>query len=154
MEAKETISFEEKTYNLTWFQNNLPEKANVTQVKGYLFNNNNELLIVKVGNNWHIPGGHPEKGETYTDTLNREILEEANIKVKNPEFIGYVKVVPQHDEEIHYQLRYTADIDTIYKFDEKFETSERKFVKIAELKNYIKWFDSVIFQAELKAANK
>lgn len=32
-----------------------------TQVSGYIFNSQWQLLIVKNGNIWTIPGGHPEK---------------------------------------------------------------------------------------------
>ena len=48
-----------------------------TQVSGYIFNDNNEILIVKNNNVWTIPGGHPECGEKSIDTLNREVMEEA-----------------------------------------------------------------------------
>lgn len=148
----ETISFDGKTYNLVWFKQDIAEGLNVTQVSGYIFNDDNDLLIVKVGKNWTIPGGHPEEGENPLDTLNREIIEEANIKIKDSEFMGYVEVTPEHDEAIHYQLRYKAKVDSVDDFKDDFESTERKFVKTSELKDYIKWFDSTIFQEELKAA--
>lgn len=42
-----------------------------TQVSGYIFNDKDQLLIVKNGDTWTIPGGHPELGETTIGSINR-----------------------------------------------------------------------------------
>ena len=117
------------------------------QVSGYIFNDQNELLIVKTKGVWTIPGGHPELYEYTIGTLIREIMEEACVSIKDIKYIGAVEVVEFN--EIYYQLRYVAKVKKIYRFKKEWETSERKFVKIEELGNYIKWCDGVTFKAQM-----
>ena len=64
-----------------------------TQVSGYIFNDKNQLLIVKNGKTWTIPGGHPEEGESQLETLNRELMEEACVTLKDINYLGAVEVV-------------------------------------------------------------
>ena len=42
----------------------------------YIFNDKNQLLIVRNENTWTVPGGHPEMGENPLETLNREYRKE------------------------------------------------------------------------------
>ena len=107
-----------------------------TQVSGYVFNDKNELLIVKNNDIWTIPGGHIRKEETPLDTLIREIREEANVEVSNIKYLGAVEVI--EGKNIYYQLRFTAKASKINSF-KKFETIERKFVKLKDLNKYITW---------------
>lgn len=123
-----------------------------TQVSGYVFNDNNQLLIVKNGNTWTIPGGHPEAGETYLDTLNRELMEEACVTLKDINYLGAVEVVEKG--ETYYQLRYTAKVNNVLPFKQEWEISERKFIDLDDLPNYIKWSTGVTFSAQIKSAKK
>lgn len=122
-----------------------------TQVSGYIFNDKNELLIVRNGDIWTIPGGHPEVNETRLDTLNREVMEEACVTIKDIKYLGAVEVV---EDETYYQIRYTARVDEILDFDEKWEISERKFIDLRELENYIKWSNGIMFSRQLESAKK
>lgn len=117
------------------------------QVSGYVFNDKNELLIVKTEDVWTIPGGHPELYEYTIGTLIREIMEEACVSIKDIKYIGAVEVVESNEK--YYQLRYVAKVKKIYKFKEEWETRERKFVKIEDLDKYIKWCNGVTFEAQL-----
>ena len=121
-----------------------------TQVSGYVFNNNNELLIVKNGNTWTIPGGHPEAGETKEETLNRELMEEACVTLKDINYLGAVEVV--ENGETYYQLRYTAKVNELLPFKQEWEICERKFVNLSELPNYIKWANGQTFAAQIESA--
>lgn len=123
------------------------------QVSGYIFNEKNQLLIVKTNKNWTIPGGHPEvTDETPIETLKREVMEEAYTEIKDINYLGAVKVI--ENDEIYYQLRYTAKVDTVSPFKREWETSERAFVDLDKLQNYITWSKGITFIKELEAARK
>lgn len=123
-----------------------------TQVSGYVFNGNGELLIVKNGKTWTIPGGHPENGETYMQTLARELMEEACVTLREEKYLGAVEVV--ENGETYYQIRFTAKVDKILPFKQEWEISERKFVKLEDLHNYITWSNGITFSAQINSAQK
>lgn len=123
-----------------------------TQVSGYIFNDNNQLLIVKNGKTWTIPGGHPEISETKEETLIREVMEESCISLKDIKYLGAVEVV--EDGNVYYQLRFTAKTKKILPFQEEWEISERKFVELKELNKYITWSNGATFSAQIESAKK
>src|SRR6185437_1619660 len=67
------------------------------------------VLISSDGSRWGWPGGRPERGESWEDTLRREMLEEACAEVRRarllgwqPEFeIPFRRVVPARDLALH-----------------------------------------------------
>ena len=59
---------------IMWKENFKITNEKYSQVSGYIFNEKNQLLIVKNGSTWTIPGGHSEINETKIETLNREII--------------------------------------------------------------------------------
>jgi len=121
-----------------------------TQVSGYIFNSKRELLIVRNENTWTVPGGHPESGETSLETLNREVMEEACVTIKNIKYLGAVEVVEKG--ETYYQLRYFALLDEELPFVSEWEISERLFVNLEDLPKYIKWSKGVTFSKQLEDA--
>ena len=129
---------------LCWIDNFEIKGEKYTQVSGYVFNDNNQLLIVKSGKTWTVPGGHPEKGETQIQTLEREIMEEACVTIKDIIENG----------ETYYQLRYTAKVKDILPFKGEWETEERLFVDLNDLANYIKWCKGITFSQQIEASKK
>jgi ADP-ribose pyrophosphatase YjhB (NUDIX family) len=123
-----------------------------TQVSGYVFNDQNQILIVRNGATWTVPGGHPEEGETPMQTLDREVMEEACLTVKDAKYIGAVEVV--ENGQTYYQLRYTARVNEVLPWNEEWEISERKFVDLDDLVNYIKWSKGIVFSEQLECARK
>lgn len=123
-----------------------------TQVSGYIFNDNNQLLIVKNHKTWTIPGGHPEVAETKEETLKREIMEESCISLKNIKYLGAVEVI--EDGEVYYQLRFTAITKEILPFKEEWEINERKFVDLKELDKYITWSNGKTFSEQIESSKK
>jgi ADP-ribose pyrophosphatase YjhB (NUDIX family) len=98
-------------------------------------------MIVKCDDEWGIPGGHPEKNEEIVETLKREVLEEACVKIRNEKFFGYLKV-KQEDGEEYCQLRFVAGIEKTYSMKEDPATNclfERKFVLPNEFTKYVDW---------------
>lgn len=149
MENYEQIS---ENCKLLWIDKFQLKNEKYTQVSGYIFNDKNQLLIVRNGKTWTIPGGHPEPGENQLETLNRELMEEACITVDNVEYLGAVEVV--ENDEKYYQLRYTARVKEIFLFKEEWEISERLFVDLEELHKYITWSKGVTFSKQIEAAKK
>jgi ADP-ribose pyrophosphatase YjhB (NUDIX family) len=49
------------------------------------------VLISSDGSRWGWPGGRPERGESWEDTLRREMLEEACAEVTSARLLGFVR---------------------------------------------------------------
>ena len=141
-----------ETCKIRWIKDFQLNGEKYTQVSAYVFNENNQLLIVKNGSTWTIPGGHPEKGETILETLEREMMEEACITLKEINYLGAVEVV--ENDEVYYQLRYTAFVKDILPFKKEWEIDERKFINIDELPKYIKWSKGITFASQIESAKK
>lgn len=138
------------TCKIRWIEGFQINSEKYTQVSAYVFNENNQLLIVKNGSTWTIPGGHPEKGETKLETLERELMEEACVTLKEINYLGAVEVV--ENDEVYYQLRYTAKVKEILPFKKEWEIDERKFIDIKDLPNYIKWSKGITFASQIESA--
>ena len=149
MEKYEQIS---DNCKLLWHEGFELTNQKHTQVSGYVFNDKNQILIVKNGKTWTIPGGHPEQGETHLETLNREMMEEACITLKDINYLGAVEVV--ENGETYYQLRYTAKANEVLPFKQEWEISERLFIDLEDLTKYIKWANGVTFAAQIESAKK
>lgn len=49
------------------------------------------VLVSTDGSRWEWPGGRPERGESWEDTLRREILEEACATISGARLLGFVR---------------------------------------------------------------
>ena len=65
----------------------------VVRIKAVVENNNGEILLCYSDNNYHLPGGHLEEGESYEDCLVREIKEETGIDIDKKERNPYLRIV-------------------------------------------------------------
>lgn len=137
---------------ILWKENFNLTTEKYMQVSGYIFNEEDELLIVRNDDTWTIPGGHPELYEYTIGTLVREVMEEACVSIKDIKYLGAVEVVESNEK--YYQLRYFARIEKLHRYKSEYEISERKFVKLDDLKNYIKWCDGATFKAQLESTKK
>lgn len=153
MDNSEIIIFGNQSYEFIWVEGGDAPVEHVSQVSGYVFDKHKNVLIVK-NKNWTIPGGHPEQGETYIETLEREVREEACVEMENISYLGCVKVTEVETKEIKYQLRFTATVSHVSDFKEKYETSERLFVNPDNLGEYILWAKGKIFCLEVASAKK
>lgn len=53
--------------------------------------NGNVLILDRVDTNWSgivFPGGHVESGESFTDSVIREVFEETGLTIKHPKLCG------------------------------------------------------------------
>lgn len=88
---------------------------------------------------WGLIGGTVEKGETFEETLIREIEEEANMKVLKSAPIGTQEVFYPDGSSIH-QLRFVALVEPIGEFKEDPDGSVKE-IKLINAKDYKKYFD-------------
>lgn len=118
----------------------------VTQVYGICLDSENKILIIK-DKRWQIPGGTPEEGESFTETLKRELIEEAQVEVGELMPLGVQEVqYPNNPDknqgDLFYQYRYIARIKKIDPMQADPATGrvyERKFVPFNEIDEYVKW---------------
>jgi len=60
----------------------------VTRVKAFIMNEEGKLFLASTDEMcYQLPGGHVEDGESYEETIKREVLEEAGIILNNQDFI-------------------------------------------------------------------
>jgi len=140
-------TFDGKTYTLSWIKTDDIEKYHpITQVYGVIFNGRNEILVCKQmsKHSWHLPGGHIEDGEDYKQALEREAIEEVDVRIKDINPIGVQKVtMPDNPDFVPgYQLRCIATVQDVLPqtIDPDSQTQwERMFVPSKQIKEYIKW---------------
>jgi ADP-ribose pyrophosphatase YjhB (NUDIX family) len=131
----------------TWIRTNDVEQYQpITQVYGIIFNSKREILICreKEDGEWQIPGGHPEKGENVVQTLERELLEEVDVTIKDIIPLGTQEVsFPDNPEKpTIYQVRCIASLDKLLPQTPDPANGnvwERKFVPAEKVTNYVKW---------------
>ena len=112
----------------------------VTQVYGICFNDKGRILIINMGKDWLLPGGHPDKGENFEETLKREVEEEGDVEIYDLRPLGYQKVLAKN--KVIYQLRYFARVSKIKKqtIDPAIgKILERKFIRPSEFLEYFPW---------------
>jgi 8-oxo-dGTP diphosphatase len=53
-----------------------------------VYNDEGKILMLEVGDEYHLPGGRIEEGENPIEALKRESIEEAGAEITDVEFIG------------------------------------------------------------------
>jgi|WetSurMetagenome_2_1015567.scaffolds.fasta_scaffold111127_2 8-oxo-dGTP pyrophosphatase MutT (NUDIX family) len=131
---------------LSWHESDdFSKMKNVRQCYGICFDNKNRIMIVSnKKDKWFLPGGTPEKGETFEQTLIRELDEEADIGIDNIIPLGYNKIeeFKEGKRNVFYQLRYIAKIKKIKRqtIDPATNTQfERKFINPQDFLAYTLW---------------
>jgi ADP-ribose pyrophosphatase YjhB (NUDIX family) len=103
----------------------------------------NKICIVNNGKkrNWGLVGGTIEKGETFEETLKREIQEEGNLEVLEYRPIGYQIAGTQSSKDWGYQLRYFVIARKIGEFisDPAGSVTEIAFIDPLDVKKYFDW---------------
>ncbi len=155
----QTIDWKGDKFVVEWIKtNSLKGMTPINQVYGVCFNDKDEILIArKEGRGyWIVPGGHPEKNETTEETLEREMIEEADVKIKNIKVLGAQKVYPEgKPKEYFYQVRCICEVDKILPQTPDPDDNknwERKFVPTDKITKFVKW--GVIGNAMFKDAIK
>lgn len=90
---------------------------------------------------WGFAGGRIEEGETFEETLRREVQEESNMEVLSFLPIGYQKVI-KRDGTYKYELRYACKVRPYGPFvadPADGVISEIKLIDPTEYKKYVDW---------------
>ena len=133
---------------LTWIRtDNLNQFKPCFQVYGIIFNNTEEILLIQEKGKWKIPGGTPEYGETTVETLKRELLEEADVKVTNIIPLGVQRIdYPNNPNKIegdlYFQYRFVCLVDQLLDSTPDPATgiiNTRMFVPAKKITEYVKW---------------
>lgn len=90
---------------------------------------------------WGLIGGTVEAGETFEQTLVREIQEESNMEVLTSVPIGAQKMIDTRDGSFVYQLRYACLVRPYGPFvsDPADSVTEIKLINPADYKQYFDW---------------
>lgn len=90
---------------------------------------------------WGLIGGTIEKGETFDQTLKREIQEESNMEVLMYIPVGYQKVIDTRDGSHIFQLRYACTVHPLGPFisDPAGSITEIKLIDPKDYKQYFDW---------------
>ncbi len=152
MYPSQTIDWASRKVTLTWIKlkdgSDLDKFQPITQAYGLCFNDKKEILILnqKENNEWTLPGGTIEAGESPIVTLTREVLEEADVTLKNISVLGVQRVDdpqnPGPKGKLHFQARFIAKVDQMQPQTidpAKGRIHERKFVPLSTINKYIHW---------------
>ena len=117
-------------------------KEKCTQTYGVCFCDGK--MIIGYGGqkqSWGLIGGTIEKGETFEETLKRELKEESNMEVLSSLPLGYQKVIDTRDRSFVYQLRYVCKTKPFGPFvsDPADAITEIKFINPKDYKQYFDW---------------
>jgi ADP-ribose pyrophosphatase YjhB (NUDIX family) len=100
------------------------------------------VLISRDGSRWGWPGGRPERGESWEDTLRREMLEEACAIVGDARLLGFVRSRCLDGPEeglILVRSIWRAEV-TLLAWRPEFEISFRRVVPAPELAAHL-WME-------------
>lgn len=91
-------------------------------------NENGDILMVQEGKDevhrtWDFPGGGMENGESVTECIKREVLEETGFKIKIEDLLGVYKDIKQRDDTEAIGFMFKAEVME-KKFDETPEGEE------------------------------
>jgi len=118
----------------------------VKQAYGICFYENK--LVIGFGGlkkGWGLIGGSVEKGESFEETLRREIKEESNMNIVSFLPVGYQKVTDTQNKKVFYQLRYVCKVVPYGEFlidgGDGFSDKAITEIKLINPKDYKKYFD-------------
>lgn len=97
-------------------------------------------MTSKSDRGWNLIGGHIEPGETFEQTLRREIEEESNMELLGCLPVGVQKVISPNGES-SYQLRYVATVKPLgsFSYDPAGSVTEIKMIDPKDYREYFDW---------------
>jgi 8-oxo-dGTP diphosphatase len=95
---------------VSWIETDVPTQLWVLQVYVFIFDIHGRILVQEDEGHYNLPGGKPNKGETFVETLTREAAEESQVRFNSAIYLGYQHV---RGEEEFAQVRYAALLDRL-----------------------------------------
>lgn len=137
---------------LTWLPGDWPPSdETVSQVSGVCLTGEGRIVLVSQdGTGWSLPGGKPEDGESWEQTLRREVAEEACAEVLHFHLLGAQRVEGLTPQPF-FQLQYWARV-RLHPFRPEYETRHRRAVPPQEVAQVLPWGTGPIGRALLAAA--
>lgn len=141
--AIERIEWDGRVTTVTWLAPPFrPTRRLTTQALGLCFTQDGQIILVTAdGDNWTLPGGHPEPGESPEAALERELREEACARLVACEYIGCQRVEDPHRPDgpaLYYQARFWARVE-LYPFEARQESIARHLVSPEAFLDALAW---------------
>lgn len=73
-----------------YLSDRLPPEELITSVRGVLFTEAGVAVLYNRGGSHILPGGRQQAGESFLDTLRREIMEETGCSVEDSRLLGFL----------------------------------------------------------------
>jgi len=99
------------------------------------------LVYAKSRDSWETPGGGCESGETFEESIIREIKEESNMKVLKLVPLGCDTYTNTKTAEVNYVLRFAAKVEPYGPFVEDLADGEITEMKLIDPMDYKQYFD-------------
>ena len=102
---------------------------------------NNVVLFKHIDGYYSLPGGTVEEGESFEETLKREVMEESACEILESQLIGYVKDIELSSGKVKFQLRYWAKVKPLDQpiNDPSGKAIGREIVNINEANEKLGW---------------
>ena len=130
-------------FKVVWHDTNSFDNLDISkcsQCYGVCFCGDKIVIGRRLAGHWGLIGGTIEKGETFEQTLRREIIEESNMRILSFLPIGYQEVW-RPDGSSNCQLRFACKVEPIGKFESDPADGGITEIKLIDPKDYKKYFD-------------
>lgn len=106
------------------------------------------MLVTQDGSNWGLPGGRPDGEETWRETLEREVREEACAAIDEAELLGFAqgRCVRGHEQgTVLIRSLWVARV-TLHEWRPQHEMLARRLAGLDEARSLVAWGDGILLK--------
>ena len=125
-----------------WINDQVPENLKISQVYAIAFSDDGNILLRIEDGKYQLTGGHPDKKETFNETVSREYIEEVNIVIDEIYYLGYLLVDDENGSPNYAQVRMIARIKNIGEIRPDLDNGKiykRYLANISNVKKYLNY---------------